>query len=104
MRPLTGYRRKPWGLGVHAPVRGQGHKWRTHTLPSSESQGSPRNHSSPRTPYTSGDDPPTASPPGAGLGAASSRAEAPDGVAGVRAGSRPTADVRRTLVTLSSGG
>ena len=50
MRPLTGYRRKPWGLGVHAPARGQDHKWGTHTLPSSERQGSPRNHSSPRDP------------------------------------------------------
>ena len=50
MRPLTGYRRKPWGLGVHAPARGQDHKWGTHTLPSNERQGSPRNHSSPRDP------------------------------------------------------
>jgi 2-keto-3-deoxy-L-fuconate dehydrogenase len=50
VRPLTGYRRKPRGLGVHAPARGLSHKWRTHTLPSGESQGSPRNHSSPRDP------------------------------------------------------
>ena len=50
VRPLTGYRRKPWGLGVHAPARGLGHKWRTHTLPPSEAEGSPRNHSSPRDP------------------------------------------------------
>ena len=50
VRPLTGYRRQPWGLGVHAPARGQCHKRRTHTLPSRKRQGSPRNHPSPRDP------------------------------------------------------
>lgn len=50
MRPLTGYRRKHWGLGEHAPASGLGHKWRTHTLPPGEAEGSPRNHTSPRGP------------------------------------------------------
>ena len=47
-------RRKPEGLGVHASQRGQCLQWQTHTLPPRVAQGSPRNHSSPRTPYTSG--------------------------------------------------
>ncbi|MHB1435882.1 MAG: hypothetical protein ACYCPN_07625, partial [Thermoplasmata archaeon] len=37
-------------LGVHAPTRGHDHKKRTHTLPPSETEGSPGNHSSPRDP------------------------------------------------------
>ncbi|MGI0067613.1 MAG: zinc ribbon domain-containing protein, partial [Thermoplasmata archaeon] len=45
-------RRKPWGLGVHAHARGRSLQPCPHTLPSSVAEESPRNHSSPRTPYT----------------------------------------------------
>ena len=46
-------RRKPEGLGVHASNEDSASNDFPHTLPPSVAQGSPRIHSSPRTPYTS---------------------------------------------------
>ena len=45
-------RRNPEGLGVHASNEDSASNDFPHTLPPSVAQGSPRIHSSPRTPYT----------------------------------------------------